>query len=180
MQLSLTMLHFRKIHQQLPIEKRSEYMLTWHKETTIPAPIETVWNLFDLDHIQRIMPNIVEHKPLEMKEGVVGSTYQQTYKEGKRTETYIVTDLEYENTPYKKHNKIEFTLAKLFNIQTAFTLIKIDEQTTRFIYSGQNEGVNLLGRTISKLGSKKQNEKVVNDFVELVRTESLKDTQKVR
>ncbi|WP_144511954.1 SRPBCC family protein [Bacillus sp. FJAT-22090] len=155
-------------------------MLTWHKEITIPAPIETIWNLFDLNHIQRIMPNIMEHKPVEIKEGVVGSTYQQTYKEGNRTETYIVTDLEYENTPNKKHNKIEFTLAKLFNIQAAFTLIKIDDQTTQFIYTGQNAGVNFLGRTLSKLGSKKQNEKIVNDFVELVRTESLKDMQKVR
>ncbi|GGA20971.1 SRPBCC family protein [Psychrobacillus lasiicapitis] len=154
-------------------------MLTWHKETTIQAPIETIWNLFDLDNIQRIMPNIVEHKPLEIKEGVVGSTYQQTYREGKRTETYIVTDIEYENTAHKKHNKIEFTLAKLFKIQAGFTLIKIDEQTTRFIYTGQNEGINFIGRILSKMGSQKQNEKVVNDFVELVRTEALKDTSKV-
>ncbi|MFJ5769586.1 SRPBCC family protein [Psychrobacillus sp. NPDC093180] len=154
-------------------------MLTWHKETTIQAPIETIWNLFDLDNIQRIMPNIVEHKPLEIKEGVVGSTYQQTYREGKRTETYIVTDIEYENTTHKKHNKIEFTLAKLFKIQAGFTLIQIDEQTTRFIYTGQNEGINFIGRILSKMGSQKQNEKVVNDFVELVRTEALKDASMV-
>lgn len=150
-------------------------MLTWHKETTIQAPIETIWNLFDLDNIQRIMPNIVEHKPLEIKEGVVGSTYEQTYKEGNRTQTYIVTDIEYENTTHKKHNKIEFTLAKLFKIQAGFTLIKIDEQNTQFIYTGQNEGVNFMGRMLSKMGSQKQNDKVVNDFVELVRTEALKD-----
>lgn len=154
-------------------------MLTWHKEITIQAPIETIWNLFDLDNIQRIMPNIVEHKPLEIKEGVVGSTYEQTYKEGKRTQTYIVTDIEYENTTHKKHNKIEFTLANLFKIQAGFTLIKIDDNSTRFIYTGQNEGVNFIGRILSKMGSKKQNEKVVNDFVELVRTEALKDSNKV-
>lgn len=154
-------------------------MLTWHKEITIPAPIETIWNLFDLDNIQRIMPNIVEHKPIEIKEGVVGSTYQQTYKEGKRTQTYIVTDIEYENTTHKKHNRIEFTLAKLFKIQAGFTLIKIDDQTTRFIYTGQNEGINFMGRILSKMGSQKQNEKVVNDFVALVRTEALKDASKV-
>ena len=154
-------------------------MLTWHKEITIPVPIETIWNLFDLDNIQRVMPNIVEHKPLEIKEGVVGSTYEQTYKEGKRTQTYIVTDIEYENTTHKKHNKIEFTLENLFKIQAGFTLIKIDYNSTRFIYTGQNEGVNFIGRILSKMGSKKQNEKVVNDFVELVRTEALKDANKV-
>ncbi|TQR21215.1 SRPBCC family protein [Psychrobacillus vulpis] len=153
-------------------------MQTWHKEIQIPAPIETVWNLFQLDQIQRIMPNVVEHKPLEIKEGVVGSTYQQTYKEGKRTETYIVTDIEHENTPNKKHNKIEFSLAKVFKIQAAFTLIKVDDQTTTFIYTGQNEGINLMGRILTKLATKKQNEKVVNGFVELVRTEALKDLNK--
>lgn len=51
-------------------------MLTWNKEIIINAPIETVWKLFDLDQIQRIMPNIVENKPLNIKEGVVGSTYE--------------------------------------------------------------------------------------------------------
>lgn len=154
-------------------------MLTWHKEITIQAPIETVWNLFELDQIQRIMPNVVEHKPLEIKEGVIGSTYQQTYKEGKRTETYIVTDIEHENTPDKKHNKVEFSLAKVFKVQAGFTLIKVDDETTRFIYTGQNEGLNFLGRLLTKFAPKKQNEKVVNDFVELVRTEALKDLNKV-
>lgn len=150
-------------------------MLTWNKEIIIPAPIETVWNLFQLENIQRIMPNIVEHKPLEIKEGVVGSTYEQTYREGKRTETYIVTDIEHENTDQKKHNKIEFTLAKAFKIQAAYTLIKVDEQSTKFIYTGQNEGLNLMGKAFIKLGPKKSNNKVVDDFVELVRTEALKD-----
>ena len=65
-------------------------MLTWNKKIIINAPIETIWKLFDLRSIpERIMPNIVENKPLNIKEGVVGSTYEQTYREGKRTQTYI-------------------------------------------------------------------------------------------
>lgn len=150
-------------------------MLTWNKGIIINAPIESVWKLFDLDQIQRIMPNIVEHKPLDIKEGVVGSTYEQTYREGKRTQTYIVTDLEYENTAHKKHNKTGFTLAKMFKIQAGFTLIKLDENSTKLIYTGQNEGVNIISKTLLKLAPKKSNEKVVNDFVELVRAEALKD-----
>lgn len=151
-------------------------MLTWNKEIIIPASIDAIWGLFQLDQIQRIMPNIVEHKPLELKEGVVGSTYEQTYREGKRTEKYIVTDIEYENTDQKKHNRIEFTLAKMFKIQAGFTLIKLDEKSTKFIYTGQNEGVNFLAKILMKLAPKKSNEKVVNDFIELVRTEALKDS----
>lgn len=150
-------------------------MLTWNKGIIINAPIESVWKLFDLDQIQRIMPNIVEHKPLDIKEVVVGSTYGQIYREGKRTQTYIVTDLEYENTAHKKHNKTGFTLAKMFKIQAGFTLIKLDENSTKLIYTGQNEGVNIISKTLLKLAPKKSNEKVVNDFVELVRAEALKD-----
>ncbi|MEK3886158.1 SRPBCC family protein [Bacillus sp. FSL K6-3431] len=149
-------------------------MIKWSKEITIPTNIETVWRLFDLDQIQRIMPNVIEHKPMEIKEGVVGSTYQQTYQEGKRKETYIVTDLEYENTNQKKHKKIEFILAKAFRIQTSFTLVKEADQRTKFIYSGQNEGINFLGRSLIKLGGTKNNEKVVNDFVKLVHDEAMK------
>ncbi|SFB09699.1 MULTISPECIES: SRPBCC family protein [unclassified Bacillus (in: firmicutes)] len=149
-------------------------MITWKKETMIPVNIEKVWELFSLENIQRIMPNVIENKVLERKEGIVGSTYQQKYREGKRVETYIVEDLEYENTETKKHNKIGFTLAKAFEIEAAFTLHKLDEQHTKFIYHGQNKGINFLGKALLKIGGTKNNEKVVQDFMDLVEKEALK------
>ena len=151
-------------------------MIKWNKEIVIPANIETVWKLFDIEQIQRIMPYVIEHKPLDIKEGVVGSTYLQTYQEGKRKETYTVTDLEYENTNLKKHKKIEFILAKAFRIQTSFTLMKEEDKITKFIYSGQNEGINFLGKSLLKLGGTKNNNKVVNDFVNLVLNEAMKSS----
>ena len=150
-------------------------MIKWHEERVIPVNIETIWQLFELENIQRIMPNVVENKVLEQREGVVGSTYQQKYKEGKRIETYIVEDLEYENTPEKKHNKIGFTLAKAFEIEAAFTLIKIDENQTRFIYQGENKGLNFLGKVLLKLGGEKNNQKVVTEFMDRVETEAMKE-----
>lgn len=149
-------------------------MITWQKETIIPVNIEKVWELFELENIQRIMPNVIENKVLEQKEGIVGSTYQQKYKEGNRVETYIVEDLEYENTENKKHNKIGFTLAKAFEIEAAFTLHKVDEHNTKFIYQGQNKGINFLGKALLKIGGTKNNEKVVQDFMDLVEKEALK------
>lgn len=149
-------------------------MITWQRETIIPVNIEKVWELFELENIQRIMPNVIENKVLELKEGIVGSTYQQKYKEGKRVETYIVEDLEHENTETKKHNKIGFTLAKAFEIEAAFTLHKIDEHNTKFIYEGQNKGINFLGKALLKIGGTKNNEKVVQDFMDLVEKEALK------
>lgn len=153
-------------------------MIKWYEERIIPVNIETVWTLFELENIQRIMPNVVENKVIEKKEGVVGSRYEQKYKEGKRIETYIVEDLEYENTPDKKHNKIGFTLAKAFQIETAFTLVKVGEDETKFIYQGQNTGMNFLGKTLLKLGGEKNNKKVVTDFMDRVESEALMEEKK--
>ncbi|WP_064094004.1 SRPBCC family protein [Rossellomorea aquimaris] len=150
-------------------------MIKWHEERTIPVNIEVMWNLFEIENIQRIMPNVIENKVLERKEGVVGSTYRQKYKEGKRVETYIVEDLEYENTPEKKHNKIGFSLANAFDIEAAFTLIKLEENQTKFIYQGQNTGKNFLGKVLLKLGGEKNNKKVVTDFMDRVESEAIKE-----
>lgn len=150
-------------------------MIKWEEERIIPVNIEVIWHLFEIENIQRIMPNVIENKVLERKEGVVGSTYQQKYKEGKRIETYIVEDLAYENTPEKKFNKIGFTLSKAFEIEADFTLIKLDENQTKFIYGGQNIGLNFLGKVLLKLGGEKNNKRVVNDFMERVATEALKE-----
>ncbi|MBH0158915.1 SRPBCC family protein [Fictibacillus sp. 5RED26] len=148
-------------------------MLTWKEERTIPVNIERVWVLFSDENIQRIMPNVVEHTPIEKKEGVVGTTYKQSYKEGRRVETYIVETLAYEDTVNRKHLEIGFSLAKAFEIQTAFTLIKMDENTTQFVYEGSNKGINFLGKVMLKIAGDKNNNKVVHDFMETVERESL-------
>ena len=150
-------------------------MITWHEEVLIAANIEKVWHLFDLDQMQRVMPQIVETTVLEKKEGVVGSTYRQVYREGKRTETYIVTDLEHEETATKKHNKSGFTLANMIEVETSITLIKISENETKLIYSGQNKGLNFFGKLFMKLSSTKKNQQVVDGFLERVKTEALKE-----
>ncbi|MBA3926063.1 SRPBCC family protein [Listeria sp. FSL L7-1582] len=150
-------------------------MMKWHEEMAIKANIEVVWNLFALENMQRVMPQVVENEVIERKEGIVGSTYRQKYQEGKRVETYIVEDLEHEDTPDRKHNTSGFVLAKAFKIETSITLEKIDEDTTRFIYYGSNQGVNFLGKTLMKLGGSKNNDKVVDDFMKRVESEALKD-----
>lgn len=92
-------------------------MLTWKETIIIPANIETIWHLFDIDQMQRIMPQVIDMRVIDKKPGVVGSTYEQTYKEGKRIMKYIVTDLEHEDTPSRKHNRSGFKLANMFAIE---------------------------------------------------------------
>lgn len=52
--------------------------------------------------------------------------------------------------------------------------MKIDESHTQFIYTGSNEGIGFLGRSLLKLGGTKSNEQVVLDFLDLVKEEAMK------
>ncbi|MFZ0368139.1 MAG: SRPBCC family protein [Halobacillus sp.] len=149
-------------------------MMEWKEERIIEANIETVWNLFQEENMPVIMPKVIENEPVHIEEGGVGSKYRQKYQEGKRVESYIVETVGYEDTDEKKYKQLSFTLAKAFEITFSFTLLKVEESRTRFIYEGKNQGVNFVGRVLMKLGSKKNNQKVVNDFMDRVEEEALK------
>ncbi|PKG23757.1 SRPBCC family protein [Niallia nealsonii] len=148
-------------------------MIEWKEETIIKTNIEKVWSLFFDKNIKRIMPKVEEHQLVEKKETEAGAKHKQTYREGHRLETYIVETLAYEDLADKKHKQISFVLGKAFEITLSFTLLKIDETHTKFIYTGQNKGVNFVGRSMLKLGSKKSNLNVVKEFMEKVNHEAM-------
>ncbi|GGA42860.1 SRPBCC family protein [Psychrobacillus lasiicapitis] len=149
-------------------------MIKWKEETIIEANIEKVWSLFKDKNIHKIMDKVEEHVLIEKQENEVGAKHRQSYREGKRVETYIVKTLAYEDLPEKKHKKVSFVLGKAFEITFSFTLNKMDDHHTKFIYEGQNKGVNFVGRAMLKLGSEKSNNKVVQEFMEKVEREALK------
>ncbi|MBX9975805.1 SRPBCC family protein [Cytobacillus firmus] len=149
-------------------------MIQWKEEIMIERNIEKVWSLFSDQHIKKIMPKVEEHTLIEKRENEAGAKHRQTYREGKRLETYIVEILAYEDTEDKKHKQIQFVLGKAFKITLSFTLIKIEESQTRFIYEGENKGVNFVGRAMLKLGGDKNNLKVVEEFLRKVREEAFK------
>ncbi|MET1012984.1 MAG: SRPBCC family protein [Paenisporosarcina sp.] len=150
--------------------------MKWQEVRTIDAPIEVVWTLFEEENAQRIMPKVVENRWLEKKKpGTVGSTYEQTYQEGKRQETYVVEIVEFEDTNVRKHKRIQFRLAGAFEMNLAFTLERVNEKQTNFIYAGSNQGINFVGRAMLKLGNKKAGDKVVTDFLDRVEQEAMLD-----
>ncbi|MFZ0447035.1 MAG: SRPBCC family protein [Bacillus sp. (in: firmicutes)] len=149
-------------------------MIQWREETIIATNIEKVWSLFSDKNIKKIMPKVEEHTLIEKKEEEVGAKHQQTYREGKRLETYIVETLAYEDLAEKKQKQISFVLGKAFEITLTFKLLKIDDTHTKFIYEGQNKGVNFVGRAMLKLGSEKNNNRVVKEFMEKVKEEAIK------
>lgn len=149
-------------------------MIHWEKETTIAANIEKVWDLFSDHNIKKIMPKVEEHQLIEKTEKEAGAKHRQKYREGKRVETYIVETLAYEDMEDKKRKKISFVLGKAFKVTLTFTLVKIDEMNTTFIYEGQNKGVNFVGRAMLKLSSHKSNYDVVQEFMNRVEHEAMK------
>ena len=148
--------------------------MKWEKERIIDAPIDSIWALFEEENAQRIMPKVVENRWIDKKSGITGSTYEQTYQEGKRQETYVVKIVDFEDSNVRKHKRIQFQLARAFEMNLAFTLEKITDQQTKFIYSGSNEGINFVGRAMLKLGSGKNGDQVIIDFLDRVEKESLK------
>jgi len=148
-------------------------VIQWKEEINIEANIEKVWSLFSDENIKRIMPKVEEHTIIEKREDEVGAKHRQTYREGKRVETYIVDTLIYENLSDKKQKQLQFVLGKAFEITLTYTFLKIDETTTNFIYEGQNKGVNFVGRAMLKLGSEKSNKLIVQEFSEKVKLEAL-------
>ena len=147
-------------------------MIQWEQDRLIDAPIEEVWELFKDRNIKRIMPKVEEHVLIEKTETEVGAKHRQTYREGKRLETYTVETLAYEETPERKHKKIAFVIGKAFEVTAVFTLEKIDPNQTRLIYAGQNKGVNFIGKAMMKLANKKGNESVVEEFLDRVEQEA--------
>ncbi|MGK4115662.1 SRPBCC family protein [Lysinibacillus capsici] len=143
-------------------------MKTWTKTININAPIENIWKLLDgsLADMQKIMPQVIENKPVKVTEEGVGSIYRQKYKEGKRIETYDVETLEYSNTPDKKILKVGFVLANLFEITAYYELNKINETETSFTYSVTNNALKWFVKLFLLFAS----DKVVVQFLERVKT----------
>jgi hypothetical protein len=149
-------------------------VILWKEEKVIPANIETVWSLFSDKNIKRIMPKVEEHILIEKSETQAGAKHQQTYREGKRLETYIVDTLIYKDREEEKKKQIQFVLGKAFEVTLTFTLIMVDDNHTRLIYEGANKGVNFVGRAMLKLAGKKSNHDVVMEFLERVQHEAIK------
>ena len=142
-------------------------MKQWTRNIEINAPIEQVWQLLNgsLENMQKIMPQVIEHRPIKITEDGVGSVYRQKYKEGKRIEEYDVETLEYTNTPDSKKLKVGFTLANMFEITASYELSRVNDKKTSFTYSVTNRPL----KWFVKLFLLFANEKVVVSFLERVK-----------
>ncbi|MGE8203893.1 SRPBCC family protein [Heyndrickxia sp. NPDC080065] len=142
-------------------------MKSWSKEIAIDTPIDQVWGLLDgsIEDMQKIMPQVVDYKPIKVTDEGVGSIYLQKYKEGKRTQEYEVETLEYENFPDKKKLKVGFSLANMFEITALYELSQINREKTLFKYTCTNRPL----KSFLKLFLFFASDKVVMKFCERVK-----------
>ena len=142
-------------------------MKKWTKEIEIDAPVNQVWGLLDgsLEDMQKIMPQVVDHKPVKVTDEGVGSIYRQKYKEGNRIQEYDVETLEFLNTPNKKKLKIGFTLANMFEITALYELGQLNNQKTLFTYTCTNRPL----KSFLKLFLFFASDKIVVQFCERVK-----------
>ena len=142
-------------------------MKSWSKEIEIDASIEQVWKLFNgsLEEMQKIMPQVVENKPITITDDMVGSVYLQKYKEGKRIMEYNVETLAYLDSPNEKKVKIGFTLANMFEITARYELVKLAEHKTYLKYTTTNRPLKWFVKVLLLFST----EKVVIEFVERVK-----------
>lgn len=142
-------------------------MKQWTSSIEINAPIENVWSLFNgtLKDLQKIMPQVIEHKPIKITEEKVGSIYRQKYKEGNRIEEYDVETLEYIDKPNEKKLKIGFTLANMFEITALYELKKINDDQTILTYTTTNRPLKWFVKILLLFAS----EKTIVKFLERVK-----------
>ncbi len=151
-------------------------MVKWKEQVVIEAPIDRVWDLFQDEHIQRIMPKVESHELLEGKSDTTGAKHAQVYTEGKQQQRYIVETLSYVDEPERKYRETAFEMGQMFNVRYAFSLEKETEQSTRFIYEGHNKGISVTAKMMLLAGSKKAARNTVLNFMNRVKEQAERET----
>lgn len=149
-------------------------MVKWKEEKIIHVNIEKVWRLFSDKNIKRIMPKIEEHILLENNHDEAGAKHGQSYYEGEQLQNYVVETMAYEDTADRKYKRTSFVLSQLFKVDYRYTLEKLSETETRFIYEGYQKGITLTGKIMLMTGSKAKRKETIQAFIERVEAEASK------
>ena len=147
-------------------------MVKWKEQLVIEAPIDRVWELFQDEEIQRIMPKVESHDLLEGENNAAGAKHAQVYTEGKQQQRYIVETLSYVDEPERKYRETAFEMGQMFKVRYAFSLEKESAHSTRFIYEGQNKGMSVTGKMMLLAGSKKAARNTVLNFMNRVKEQA--------
>ncbi|GGA26745.1 SRPBCC family protein [Psychrobacillus lasiicapitis] len=130
-------------------------MKKWKKEVELNVPIEFAWSFFygDVEKKKMIFPKVVEEAILESTEQVVGSVIHQTYQNGSLTEQYEITIQKFVDELDNKMIQESFVLNDRFRMTIDYELQRVDNKTTKFIYTSLNKPKNPLLSLFQLFGS---------------------------
>lgn len=149
-------------------------MVSWKEEMVIDADIEKVWDLFQDRNIKKIFPKIEDHVLVEGNDDEAGAKHAQSYCQGKQLMTYVVETDVFEESPERKRRTTSFLMGGAISVVYTYTLEKIADGKTRFIYSGSNKGATASAKMMLLAGSKKARQTTIESFMERVRAEAVK------
>lgn len=147
-------------------------MVHWNEQRVINASIDKVWALFSDERLQIIMPQLKKHQLIEGPPNQVGSKYAQQNQMGNRLISYVMEITAYEDLPNDKRKDLSFVAGGLFRISMSFTLTRISDEQTLFVYSGSNTGINLAGRALLKLDPNDSSRKQAKELMDRVLIEA--------
>lgn len=115
----------------------------WDESHIIYAPIDDVWRFLDgeLEDLQEVMPNVVDHKVMKKTDIGIGSIHRQKYRMGNQLIEYDVYTLDYIN--HKNHKKLAvgFELKEMCRINCSYELFEKSTNVTKLRYYGVNEPI---------------------------------------
>jgi hypothetical protein len=149
-------------------------MVKWREEAVIDADIETVWRLFLDRNMKKIFPKIEDHVLVEGHDDEQGAKHAQSFVQGNQLMTYVVETLAFEEGPERKQRTTSFLMGGSISVVYSFTLEKMAEGKTRFVYSGSNRGVTVSAKMMLLAGSKGARQATIQTFMVRVREEALK------
>src|SRR5690606_18969791 len=107
--------HLAELYER--VHERMGKMVKWKEQMVIEAPIEQVWELFQDEKIERIMPKVESHDLLEGEPNATGAKHAQVYTEGKQQQRYIVETLSYVDEPDRKYRETAFEMGQMFKVR---------------------------------------------------------------
>jgi hypothetical protein len=126
---------------------------TFKANIEVNTPIDNVWYIIDgsEEHLKKLDPKIVKNEVIEEKEGRIGSTYLQEYKEGKRVMEYVVEVLDYKETDDSKMFMIGFNIGGAMEVTARYDLKVVDSTHTDVTYTVTNNPLTLMYKIMMKL-----------------------------
>lgn len=121
-------------------------------ELTINQSFIDVFKFLDDENtISKLDPKVVSTLPVNITEGIIGSTYVQKYKEGRKIIEYVITTTKYSKTDDKFEFGISFQLMNHCLIDCVYLVEKLNDSQTKIYYETNQKPLSFMFKVMHKV-----------------------------